>query len=74
MRKRMRELIRLAEREGLSAVTVTHTGSTHYRLCGTTATGARINIVCSLTPSGACDLHVRGDIRRAIRHLQEVRA
>ncbi len=69
MMKRKRELFSIAEKEGLSNVSVLETGGNHLRVEGLHH-GKKVKIVASLSPS-CCrsDLNFRGFVRKAIRAI-----
>lgn len=71
MDRRKRELLKLAEGEGLQAVVITTNGSTHYKVEGAVGQ-TRVYIVA---PCSAGDhrniLNLRGALRRKIREAKE---
>ena len=67
MIKRKRDLMRLAETEGLRQVAIYETGGNHYRIEGQHL-GKVIKVVTSYSPScHRTALNVRGYIRRSMR-------
>lgn len=68
MHKRKRELAILAEREGLSGVTVIVTKGNHFRIEGSYM-GHGVKVVTAFSPSDH-----RGDLNTVSRLRQQVRA
>lgn len=69
MIKRKRDLIKLAETEGLKKVSIIQTNGNHYRVEGLYL-GHKVKFVTSYSPSDhRTQLNLRGYIRRSMRAI-----
>lgn len=72
MDRRKRDLLKLAEKEGLSNIEILSTKGCHYRIEGTHM-GKLIKIIAPYSPSDYRNaLNLRGNIRRAMRAVESV--